>query len=83
MSRSAQRQVTSYGIAGLALASVLLLSGWLFLSELLGTENLRSPDESHPESPLLLWLHVASDLLIGLSYLAISATLIYLVYGSR
>ncbi len=83
MSKSMRRQVIGYGIAGLALASVLLLSGWLFLSELLGTQNLWSPDGSHPESPLLLWLHVASDLLIGLSYLAISATLIYLVYGSR
>ena len=83
MSRSARHQVIGYGIVGSVLASVLLLSGWLFLSALLATDNLRSPDESHPESPLLLWLHVASDLLIGLSYLAISATLIYLVYRSR
>lgn len=83
MPRSTRHQVISYGIAGSALASMLLISGWLFLSVLLATGNLRSPDESHLESPLLLWLHVASDLLIGLSYLAISATLIYLVYGSR
>jgi PAS domain S-box-containing protein len=83
MSRSTRHQVAGYGIVGSVLASVLLLSGWLSLSALLATDNLRSPDESHPESPLLLWLHVASDLLIGLSYLAISATLIYLVYRSR
>ena len=80
---SKRRQVIGYSIAGAVLASVLLLSGWMFLSPLLTTNNLRSPDEYHPESAVLLWLHLASDLLIGLSYLAILATLIYLVYGSR
>src|SRR4051812_32092385 len=33
--------------------------------------------------PQLTWLHVVSDLLIGLSYVAISATLVYLVYRGR
>src|SRR5271169_6685089 len=31
----------------------------------------------------LLWLHVVSDTVIGLSYVAISATLAYLVYRIR
>jgi signal transduction histidine kinase len=33
--------------------------------------------------PELVWLHVVSDLLIGLSYVAISLTLAYLVYRIR
>jgi PAS domain S-box-containing protein len=33
--------------------------------------------------PSLLWLHVTSDLVIGLSYVAISATLGWLVYRAR
>jgi PAS domain S-box-containing protein len=33
--------------------------------------------------PQLFWLHVASDLLIGLAYVAISVTLIYLVWKGR
>jgi PAS domain S-box-containing protein len=32
---------------------------------------------------LLIWLHVTSDLLIGLSYVAISSTLAYLVWKER
>jgi signal transduction histidine kinase len=35
------------------------------------------------DRPELIWLHVSSDLLIGLSYVAISATLAYLVYRIR
>jgi signal transduction histidine kinase len=31
----------------------------------------------------LIWLHVTSDMLIGLSYVAISSTLAYLVYKAR
>src|ERR1700730_4287370 len=33
--------------------------------------------------PQLYFLHVSSDLLIGLSYVAISTTLIYLIYRAR
>lgn len=33
--------------------------------------------------PQLYFLHVSSDLLIGLSYVAISSTLIYLIYRAR
>src|SRR5262245_30439993 len=33
--------------------------------------------------PEVVWLHVGSDLLIGFSYVAISATLAYLVYKAR
>ena len=33
--------------------------------------------------PQLYWMHVSSDFLIGVSYLAISSTLIYLIYRAR
>src|SRR5690349_12315219 len=33
--------------------------------------------------PALVWTHVTADSLIGLAYLAISATLTYLVYKAR
>lgn len=33
--------------------------------------------------PQLFWLHVSTDLLIGLSYVAISATLVYLIHRAR
>ena len=33
--------------------------------------------------PALVWTHVAADSLIGLAYLAISVTLVYLVYKAR
>ena len=83
MLRVTRHQVVGYGAIGLILASVLLLLGWVALSTLLASGSLNTPDESHPESPLLLGLHIMSDSLIGLSYLAISATLIYMVYGTR
>ena len=33
--------------------------------------------------PGLIWLHVSADVLIGLSYVAISLTLAYLVHRAR
>lgn len=36
-----------------------------------------------PNVPGLLWLHFISDMLIGLSYVAISATLVWMVYQGR
>ncbi len=35
------------------------------------------------DDPRMIWLHVVSDLLIGLSYVSISTTLAYLVYRAR
>lgn len=78
-----RQRIVGYGVVGLALASVLLLLGWVSLSELIAAGNFGPPDESHSESPWLLGLHLGSDFLIGLSYMAIAATLFYLVYGTR
>ncbi len=51
--------------------------------------NLFSSDGFMPHghcylwTPALLWMHVVSDLLIGLSYVAISTMLVYLVFRAR
>jgi hypothetical protein len=81
--RATRYQIIGYGSVGLALAAGLLVLGWVLSSELLTTGKLSPPNESHSEAPWILGLHLASDSLIGLSYLAISATLVYLVYGTR
>jgi hypothetical protein len=78
-----RHQIVGYGSVGLALAAGLLILGWVLSSELLTTGEFSPPGESHSEVPWIQGLHLASDSLIGLSYLAISAALIYLVYGTR
>ena len=83
MMTATRQRILAYGTIGLFLAAVLLLLGWVSLSELLSTGNLSPLEQPHPESPWLLGLHIMSDTLIGLSYVAISATLVYLVYGTR
>jgi hypothetical protein len=78
-----RHQIVGYGSVGLALAAGLLILGWVLSSELLTTGEFSPPDESHSEVPWIQGLHLASDSLIDLSYPAISAALIYLVYGTR
>ena len=41
------------------------------------------PGQLTPDSPLALGLHLTTDLLIAISYFAISATLLYLVWRAR
>jgi PAS domain S-box-containing protein len=68
----------------LLILTVLLLFLWPRL-----WQNLFSDDRFMPHGMCYLWipqlvsLHLISDSLIGLSYLAISATLTYLVYKAR
>src|SRR3712207_791187 len=77
-----RRRTMGYGAVGVAVALMLLVV-WIASAELLEVTGFEPLAEAHPESPWLLSLHMMSDALIGLSYVAISATLVYLVYGAR
>ena len=63
--------------------ALVLLAVWVASARVLETTGFEPLAEAHPESPWLLSLHMMSDALIGLSYVAISGTLVYLVYGAR
>ena len=82
MLETTRRGVTGYGAVGFVLALVLL-AAWVVSARVLETTGFEPLAEAHPESPWLLSLHMMSDALIGLSYVAISGTLVYLVYGAR
>ena len=60
-----------------------MLVAWIASAKVLEINDFEPLAEAHPENPWLLSLHMMTDTLIGLSYVAISATLIYLVYGAR
>ena len=60
-----------------------MLVAWIASAKALEISDFEPLAEAHPENPWLLSLHMMSDALIGLSYVAISATLVYLVYGAR
>jgi PAS domain S-box-containing protein len=79
--------VLSYGIGLLVLAALLLFL-WPGLSaNLLATGDGLRAFMPHAHCylfiPQLVYLHLSSDLLIGVSYVAISLTLVYLVYRAR
>jgi PAS domain S-box-containing protein len=75
-------RATAWTLAGCAAASVLLV-------RLAATDYSESLRLFHPHGFCYLWLpslmsaHVVSDLLIGLSYVAISGTLAFLVWKAR
>jgi hypothetical protein len=76
-------RMLSYGAALLAPAAVLLvvwpkLATNLFAASF-GEQVFMPHGMCYLWVPQLYFLHVSSDLLIGLSYVAISSTLIYLV----
>ncbi len=80
-------RILSYAAALLAPATILLVA-WPMLARNLFARGFG--DESFmPHGMCYLWvtqlymMHVGSDLLIGLSYIAISSTLIYLIYRAR
>ncbi len=79
---STRRLASSYYAVGLVVVLVLLMI-WVGSARVLESTGFEPLAEAHPESPWLLSLHMMSDALIGLSYVAISATLVYLVYGAR
>lgn len=70
-------------IAGVvfALALMLLSPGWL--QNLLVAKGFIPHGHCYLWKPGLVWLHVGSDSLIALAYVAISATLAYLVHQTR
>jgi len=77
------RNNLSYGAAALAIASILLLifpKGW---SSLLTVSGFIPHGHCYLWKPSLVWLHVISDSLIALAYVAISGTLAYLVNKTR
>lgn len=80
---SVDRTTVGYGAAVvlLAIASVLVFPEvW---NTLLTVNGFIPHGHCYLWKPGLVWLHVTSDLLIGLAYVAISATLACLVYTTR
>src|SRR3984893_9301606 len=80
-------RMLTYGAALLAAAAVLLVA-WPKLAANLFANGF-AEQMFMPHGMCYLWvpqlylLHVSSDFLIGLSYIAISSTLIYLIYRAR
>ena len=72
-----------YGIGIIAITLVLVLIWPGLWQNLLVANGFIPHGHCYLWKPELVWLHVSSDMLIGLSYVAISATLAYLVYKAR
>ena len=72
-----------FGLLLLAVAgaSSFIVSG--FWKKLFSTEGFLPHGHCYLWRPEVVWLHVGSDMLIGLSYVAISATLACLVHKAR
>jgi signal transduction histidine kinase len=77
------RNTLSYSAAGFMVVLILLLTFPQWWSSLLAVNGFIPHGHCYLWKPGLVWLHVASDSLIALSYVAISATLAYLVYKTR
>ena len=80
-------RILSYAVALLVPAAILLaawpmLAGNLFANSF-GEQSFMPHGMCYLWVPQLYLMHVSSDLLIGLSYVAISSTLIYLIYRAR
>ncbi|MCL1467673.1 PAS domain S-box protein [Argonema galeatum] len=74
---------TGYGIGVLAVALALMVLWPGVLKNLLVAKDFIPHGHCYLWKPALVSLHVTSDLLIGGAYVAISATLAYLVYKSH
>jgi signal transduction histidine kinase len=71
----------SAAVIGIMVALILLWSG--VLQDLLAGNGFIPHGHCYLWRPGLVWLHAASDSLIALAYVAISATLAYLVHKTR
>lgn len=71
------------GIAGAAIALALIVLSPLWLQDLLTAKGFIPHGHCYLWKTGLVWLHVSSDSLIALAYVAISATLAYLVYKTQ
>ncbi|MBD2035710.1 response regulator [Leptolyngbya sp. FACHB-321] len=80
---SINRNTLSYGATAFIVALLLLLvfPGWW--NALLAVNGFIPHGHCYLWKPGLVWLHVLSDSFIALAYVAISATLAYLVYKTR
>jgi two-component sensor histidine kinase len=80
-SRSTKRQL--YAIAIVSAMAVSPFMVWpRLLQRLLATDFLPHA-YCYLRRPAMVWTHVVADALIGIAYLAISGTLVYLVYKAR
>jgi signal transduction histidine kinase len=73
----------SYGAAALTVALTFLLVFPEWWNSLLTVNGFIPHGHCYLWKPGLVWLHVISDSLIALAYVAISGTLAYLVYKTR
>jgi hypothetical protein len=73
------RMLTGAG-AGRGIAGCLAQAGSQSFRKRLRRADVHAHGMCYLWVPQLYFLHVSSDLLIGLSYIAISSTLIYLIY---
>jgi PAS domain S-box-containing protein len=76
------RQVL-YGIAALLAIVVVPFLIWPILAERILASNFLPHLYCYLGKPGLVWTHVVADSLIGLSYVMISGTLVYLVHKGR
>lgn len=79
----ANRNNFSYGAIAVAVALLLLLAFPGLWNTLLTANGFIPHGHCYLWKPGLVWLHVISDSLIALAYVAISGTLAYLVYKTR
>ena len=70
-------------LLGLFGTILLIVAIPLLLTPLLQTGGFMPHGHCYLWRPELVWLHAGSDMLIGLSYVAISVALIYLLYNIR
>lgn len=62
---------------------VFVMMGRTWLRSVFSSEGFMPHASCYMNNMMLIGLHVVSDLVIGLSYVAISSTLVYLVFKSR
>ncbi len=82
-----QRRTLAFGV-GLVASAIILLFLWPklaanLLSKGIGDTDFMPHGMCYLWEPALLALHVSTDFLIGLSYVAISGTLVYLIHRAR
>jgi hypothetical protein len=86
-SQRRDHRVLTYSAALLAPAAVLLFAWPKLVTNLfasgLGDQTFMPHGMCYLWVPQLWLMHVSSDLLIGIAYVAISSTLIYLIYRAR
>lgn len=86
LGRVVWQSIATSWLARLSMASTVILVSLLFWTK---AGNVLTTQGFGPHGACLLWLpglitlYVGSDTLIGLAYVSISATLIYLVYTTR